>query len=68
MQLGEDMTQIGLSLSQKFARESADALADMEATGAGHALEDVRIYFLVMKKYHQGRSERPAMLQPKTML
>ena len=61
------MTQIGLSLSQKFARESADALADMEATGAGHALEDVRVYFLQMEKYRHGQSERPAMLQPKTM-
>jgi hypothetical protein len=61
------MTQIGLSLSQKFARESADALTNMEASGAGHALEDVRVYFLLMEKYRQGQSERPAMLQPKTM-
>jgi hypothetical protein len=61
------MTQMRLSLSQKFARQSAEALADMKATGAGHALDDVRVYFSQLKRHRQGQSERPAMLQPKTM-
>ena len=58
------MKEIDLNLSQKFARESAETLADMKATGTGHALDDVRIYFSQLKKHRQGQSERPAMLQP----
>jgi hypothetical protein len=61
------MTQMGLSLPQKLARKSAQALADMKATGTGHALDAVRDYFSQLKKHRQGQSERPAMLQPKTM-
>jgi hypothetical protein len=61
------MTQMSLSLSQKFTRESADTLAEMKATGTGHALDDVRVYFSQLKKYRQRQYERPAMLQPKTM-
>jgi hypothetical protein len=61
------MTQMSLSLSQKFARQSAEALADMKATGAGHALDDVRVYFSQLRKHRQGQFERPAMLKPRTM-
>jgi hypothetical protein len=39
------MTKMILSLSPKFAQESADAMADMKVTGTGHALDDVRVYF-----------------------
>jgi hypothetical protein len=59
------MKEIDLNLSQKFSRESAETLADMKATGTGHALDDVRVYFSQLKKHLQGQSERPAMLQPK---
>jgi hypothetical protein len=61
------MTQIGLNLSKKFAKDSADALADMEATGKGHALEDVQVYFARLKKYRQGQGVRPLALEPKAM-
>jgi hypothetical protein len=61
------MTQMSLSLSQKFARQSADSLADMKATGTGHALDDVRVYFSKLRKHRQGQCERPAMLKPKTL-
>jgi hypothetical protein len=61
------MTQMRLSLSQKFARQSAEALANMKATGTGHALDDVRFYFSQLRKHRQGQFERPAMLKPRTM-
>jgi hypothetical protein len=61
------MPQMGLSLPKKLARESADALADMKATGTGHALDDVRVDFSQLEKHCQGQCERPAILQPKTM-
>lgn len=58
---------MGLSLPKKLARESADALADMKATGTGHALDNVRVDFSQLEKHRQGQCERPASLQPKTM-
>jgi hypothetical protein len=61
------MTQMSLSLSQKLARQSAEALAYMKVAGTGHALDDVRVYFSQLQRHRQGQSERPAMLQPKTM-
>jgi len=61
------MTQMSLNLSQKFARQSAEALADMQATGTGHALDDVRVYFSQLRKHRKGQCERPAMLQPEKM-
>lgn len=61
------MKQTGFGLSQKFAQESAKALTDMKATGTGHTLDDIRVYFAEMKRHRQGHGERPAMLQPKTM-
>jgi hypothetical protein len=61
------MTQMSLRLSQKFARQSADAMADMKVTGTGHAMDDVRFYFSQLRKHRQQQCERPAMLQLKTM-
>jgi hypothetical protein len=61
------MSKIDLNLSQKFARESAETLADMKATGTGHALDEVRVYFSQLKKHRQQQCERPAMLQPEKM-
>jgi hypothetical protein len=61
------MTKMILSLSPKFAQESADAMADMKVTGTGHALDDVRVYFFQLRKHRQQQCERPAMLKPKTM-
>ena len=52
-------------LQQSFAQDSADALADMKATGTGHALEDVRGYFRQLKSHRQGQGARPADLQAK---
>jgi hypothetical protein len=54
-------------LRQSFAQDSADALADMKATGTGHALDDVRVYFSQLKSHRQGQGEQPAKLQPKKM-
>jgi len=54
-------------LRQKFAHDSADALALMKATGTGHALADVRVYFSQLKEHRQGLSAPPAPLQPKKM-
>ena len=54
-------------LRQSFAQDSADALADMKATGTGHALDDVRVYFSQLKSHRQGQAARPADLQPKKM-
>jgi hypothetical protein len=54
-------------LRQKFAQDSADALADMKATGTGHALADVRVYFSQLKEHRQGQSAPPAPLQAKKM-
>jgi hypothetical protein len=53
------------SLGQTFAQDSADALAVMNATGSGHALEDARVYFSQLKEHRQGKTARPAPLQPK---
>jgi hypothetical protein len=61
------MAQMSLSLSQKFARQSAEALADMKGTGAGHALDDVRFFFSQLQRHRQGQCERPAMQKPRTM-
>jgi len=58
---------MSLSLSEKFARQSAKALADMKVAVTGHALDDVRVYFSQLRKHRQGQCERPAMLQPRTM-
>ena len=54
-------------LRQIFTQDSADALAVMKASGTGHALEDVRVYFSQLKDHRLGRSARPAALQPKKM-
>ena len=54
-------------LRQKFAHDSADALALMKATGTGHALADVRVYFSQLKEHRQGQGAQPAPLQPKKM-
>jgi hypothetical protein len=54
-------------LRQTFAQDSADALAVMKATGKGHALDDVRLYFSQLKEHRQGHSAPPAPLQPKKM-
>jgi hypothetical protein len=67
LQLGEVISQMGLSLSKKLAQESANALADMKATENGHGLDDVRVYFAQLKSHRQGQSERPATLRPKSM-
>jgi hypothetical protein len=61
------MKQMGLSLSQKFSKESADAMAGMKVTSTAYAFDDVRVYFLQLKKRRHGQSERPAMLHPNTM-
>jgi hypothetical protein len=39
----------------------------MKATGKGHALDDVRVYFSQLKENRQGKSAPPAPLQPKKM-
>lgn len=54
-------------LRQSFVQDSADALADMKATGTGHALDDVRGYFAELKSHRQGQGARPADLQAKKM-
>ena len=54
-------------LRQTFAQDSADALADMKASGTGHPLDDVRHYFSQLKAHRQGQSAPPAPLQPKKM-
>jgi hypothetical protein len=54
-------------LRQTFAQDSADALAVMKATGTGHALEDVRVYFSQLKEHRQGQSAPLAALQAKKM-
>jgi hypothetical protein len=54
-------------LRQTFAQDSADALAVMKATGKGHALDDVRLYFSQLKAHRQGQSAPPAPLQAKKM-
>ena len=54
-------------LRQTFGQDSADALAVMKATGKGHALDDVRLYFSQLKEHRQGQSAPPAPLQPKKM-
>jgi hypothetical protein len=54
-------------LRQTFAQDSADALADMKATGTGHALDDVRVYFSQLKNHRQGQGARPASLKPQKM-
>lgn len=61
------MTQRVLSLLQKFAQESADALVFMKATGTGHELDDVRVYFAQLKKHRQGHGRRPETLESKAM-
>ena len=54
-------------MRQTFEQDSADALAVMKATGKGHALDDVRVYFSQLKEHRQGKSAPPAPLQPKKM-
>ncbi len=54
-------------LQRSFAQDSADALADMKATGTGHALDDVRAYFSQLKNHRQGQGALPVALQPQKM-
>jgi hypothetical protein len=54
-------------LRQTFAKDSVDALAVMKASGNGHALEDVRVYFSQLNEHRQGQRLPPAPLQPKKM-
>jgi hypothetical protein len=54
-------------LRQTFSQDSADALTDMKATGTGHALDDVRLYFSQLKAHRQGQSAPPAPLHPTKM-
>jgi hypothetical protein len=54
-------------LRQTFAQDSTDALGVMKATGTGHAIEDVQIYFSQLKEHRQGKSAPPATLQLKKM-
>ena len=54
-------------LRQTLTQDSADALAIMKASGTGHALEDVRVYFSQLKEHRLGKSAPPAPLQPKKM-
>jgi hypothetical protein len=54
-------------LRQSFAQDSADALAVLKATGTGHALDDVRLYFSQLKAHRQGQGEPPTPLQVKKM-
>ncbi len=54
-------------LKQTFAQDSAEALADMNASGKGHALEDVRLYFSELKEHRQGKRAPPAPLKSKKM-
>ncbi|WP_143473942.1 hypothetical protein [Limnohabitans sp. 15K] len=54
-------------LRQTFAQDAADALADMKASGKGHSLDDVRLYFSQLKEHRQDKSAPPAPLQPKKM-
>ena len=52
-------------LRQTLTQDWADALAVMKASGTGHALEDVRVYFSQLKEHRLGRSAPPAPLQAK---
>lgn len=54
-------------LKQTFAQDSAEALAVMMASGKGHALDDVRLYFSQLKEHRQGKRAPPASLKPKKM-
>jgi hypothetical protein len=54
-------------LKQTFAQDSAEALAVMNASGKGHALDDVRLYFSQLKEHRQGKRVPPAPLQTKKM-
>ena len=54
-------------LKQTFAQDSAEALAVMKASGKGHALDDVRLYFSHLKEHREGKRVPPAPLQPKKM-
>ena len=54
-------------LKQTFVQDSAEALDVMKASGKGHALDDVRLYFSQLKEHRQGQSAPPAPLQPKKM-
>lgn len=54
-------------LRQTFAQDSAEALAVMKASGKGHALDDVRLYFSELKEHRQGKRAPPAPLKPKKM-
>jgi hypothetical protein len=54
-------------LRHTFAQDSVDALTVMKASGKGHALEDVRVYFSQLKEHRQGQRLPPAPLQPKKM-
>ena len=80
LQLEEDAKQMGMSLhafmadaaqrkrlKQTFAQDSAEALAVMKASGKGHALDDVRLYFSELKEHRQGKRAPPAPLKPKKM-
>ncbi|MBS0495826.1 MAG: ribbon-helix-helix protein, CopG family [Proteobacteria bacterium] len=51
-------------LREQFTEDGQQALQDMQASGLGHALDDVRSYFRQMAAYRAGRGERPAALKP----
>lgn len=54
-------------LREQFTQDALAAERQMQATGMGHSLEDVRQYFAQMTEFRAGRAERPARLVSKKL-
>lgn len=52
-------------LQAQFTQDALAAALDMESTGLGHDLQDVRRYFDQMAEFRAGRAQRPSRLVPK---
>ncbi|WP_439112360.1 ribbon-helix-helix protein, CopG family [Hydrogenophaga sp.] len=52
-------------LREQFTQGALAAERQMQATGMGHSLEDVRQYFAQMTEFRAGHVERPVRLVPK---
>ena len=55
-------------LQEQFTQDALAAEREMEATGLGHDLQDVRRYFAEMAEFRAGRAPRPSRLVPKKMV
>ena len=51
-------------LREAFSLDSMNALNEMKASGLGHEIGDVRVYFSQLAAHRKGRQPKPPALRP----